>query len=454
MDWLLRIFSRPEQVAPTDIAVVAAATTAAATAAASTSSGSGGGGGGGGGNIKAVPTSVLSTGASTDDDGDEDDGDDDSEIFEYQQPDFDEKYWRYMKIAPDVYGIQRFRSEPGKQNAEPIHYLVTTDNSIYKWCIALERERLRTRRRESQRPAVNAIERRPQHVPGVVGAFVAMGSGRRPVFAFEEGERCLYLLDDVNTADYSVHETLLLRCRVPLPSANVHLARFTRTGLTTGETTVDRLARSAAQATAAAAAAAAALPTLSPTAAAPPARMSAVVDAMHTIDLEIETKSEVVAPEPVPPAAAAAAASSIEHDPVVVVNGKFTGYSPVDPRDVDANNRMGIGSSNNSKKKRRWVVIGRDYWELYHAFEEMHYRSGCYLMKLAANGAVIEASERRELDHARGEHTLSRNLELLVRRMSDPEANESERLRILQQAVEIVERLDVLHRAQALINDK
>jgi hypothetical protein len=439
MDWLMRIFSRPAEVAPTDIATLGGVSSA--TGAATNH------------NINTHKTSASSTaavangGASTDTDGDNDEdlGIDDSDyvLFEYHQPDFDEKYWRYMKIEPGVYGLQRFRSEPSKQQAEPIHYLVTTDNAVYRWCIALERERLRSRRRESQRPPVSALERRPQHVPGVVGAFVAMGTGRRPVFAFEEGERCLYLLDDVLTADYSLHETLLMRCRVPIPSSNVHLCRFSRTGLTSGETTVDRLARaSAATAASTTPAAPATIPKPSATAAAPPS--TAVDYATHTIDLEIDGTTSGVKNDVCGGGGDEddLEEASLEHDPARVVDGRFTGYSPVDPRD-------------STGKKRRWIVIGRDYWELYHAFEEMHYRSGCYLMKLAANGGVpIEASERKELEHARGEHTMVRNLELLVRRMADPNANETERLRILAQAVDVVNRLDVLHRAQASINDK
>lgn len=417
------LFASPERIAPTDIR-----NTANPVGDSKETSGASG--------IVRSNTSTNSNNRFSDDEDDEEEID--GELFEYDQPDLDTRSWQYMAIEPGVFGIQRVTAS----RDEPIHYLVTTEHRVYKWCIALERETLRTHKRESTRAPVDARTDRPSRIPGVVGAFVASATGHRPVFVFEEVDGKKLLVRDTEIADYGLESTLLPRCEESVRTSNVNLCRYARTGDTSGLTAIDRLVKSntvnASSSNSSNGSVGVSVVSNSGSVVHTDFKAQSNGIAVNSVSIDLSgNKSKKSCSESADDDGDdddASVVGEASHDPSTIVDGQFVGRSPVNARE----------------KKQRWVVIGRAYWELYYAYESMLYRTGCYLLHQRDRGVVLDADAERAVKSAGVERTLTYNLELQVRRLAEPALDEGDRRRILGEALIVEKQLRELREQRAL----
>jgi hypothetical protein len=317
--------------------------------------------------------------------------------------DFADHYYEYTRIEPDVYGVRR-------EGSRRVHYLVTEEHRAYKWCVRLARAVRSEAASERRRKPVDAMDEQPTSVPGIVGAFVSVGMGEPPVFAFEQPSGTFILRDTANAVVRNPLHMALLEKQTPIDRDYIHLHPFTLTG-DTGPfiPPIERNGKLNSGGTNDAKRAAA---------------VAADAPTMVYIDLNGELATS-----------ASTGTTSTSTSSEVHERKKFTRISPVDPNDTSV----------------RWFVIANTYWVLFKAFEATHFVSGCYLMTRVRNEEVraLDAAGARELELFSSQHQQWLAIEHLMRRLGDPSATEKERLLLIDQGREALARLDALRHSQA-----
>jgi hypothetical protein len=411
--WLIDIFSRPE-MAPTDVMLPKSGSLSATRH--NNSNNDDDDNNNVHNNIGSTTKSMSSSAAAVEggNDSSEDD-DDDSDLFVYSDNHvLDEKRFQYMEIEPgEAFAVR-------SANSHKWFYLVTTDHVVFKWCVLLAHEQAHREGKAHKAKPVDAMNGRPRSIPGVVGAFISLAtSTERPVFQFEEPNGLNFLLEsNAQVIDAGVGlSSVLLAERTRIDGDDVHLSHFNREGRTDGSNIADRIdsqhrqqrqqqqpqQKSVSQQTGDT-----------------PVTMVANGDSV-TIDLR--SKSSDATADTTHPS------SAMEE---VELPDQWSGVSPVNRIDG-----------------KKWVAIGSSHWHLYKAFEEMHYRSGCYLISQKEAGIALPANARTEFVRYQNIFRLERSIELLIKQMSHQDTTDADRLTMIQRASEMVSQLDVYRMAQA-----